>query len=205
MSETFFVVIFHYFYCYEQSIYSIVSKNIAYLTKIKVRFIIQWLNIDTMEKTFNPSQADLTILEYIEKEPDTTQATLADRLGVAVGTINWHLKRLIEKGYIKVKRAERKKLLYIITPEGISLRAKLLVDFIQSSMEVYRLVRSRSIEAIDHLQQTGWDKVRIAGDGDIAEILRLTCLEQGLKIEKDGQFPILKIVGLKIFTENEEN
>jgi DNA-binding MarR family transcriptional regulator len=158
-----------------------------------------------MEKNFNPTQADLTILEYIEKEPDTTQATLADRLGVAVGTINWHLKRLIEKGYIKVKRAERKKLLYIITPEGVSLRAKLLVDFIQSSMEVYRLVRSRSIKAIDDLQQIGWDRVRIAGDGDIAEILKLTCLEQGLKIENNGQFPVLKVVGLKIFTEIEEN
>ena len=158
-----------------------------------------------MEKNFNPTNADLTILEYIEKEPDTTQANLADRLGVAVGTINWHLKRLIDKGYIKVKRAERKKLLYIITPKGISLRAKLLVDFIQSSMEVYRLVRSRSIKAIDNLQQLGWDQVRIAGDGDIAEILRLTCLEQGLKIEKDGQSPVLKVVGLKIFIENEDN
>ena len=158
-----------------------------------------------MEKNFNPSQTDLTILEYIENEPDTTQASLADRLGVAVGTINWHLKRLIEKGYIKVTRAERKKLLYIITPEGISLRAKLLVDFIQSSMEVYRLVRSRSIKAIDDLKSIGWDQVRISGDGDIAEILRLTCLEQGLKIEKEGQFPILKVVGLKIFTENEVN
>jgi DNA-binding MarR family transcriptional regulator len=156
-----------------------------------------------MEKNFNPSQADLTILEYIENKPDTTQATLADRLGMAVGTINWHLKRLIEKGYIKVKRAERKKLLYIITPEGISLRAKLLVDFIQSSMEVYRLVRSRSVKAIDGVKGLGWDHVRIAGDGDIAEILRLTCLEQGLVIEKEGQYPVLKIVGLKIFTEYE--
>ncbi|MDO9546775.1 MAG: winged helix-turn-helix transcriptional regulator [Pelolinea sp.] len=158
-----------------------------------------------MEKNFNPSQADLTILEYIEKEPDMTQASLADRLGVAVGTINWHLKRLIEKGYIKVKRAERKKLLYIITPEGISLRAKLLVDFIQSSMEVYRLVRARSIKAIDDLQQAGWDQVRISGDGEIAEILELTCLEKGLKIENDGPIPLLKVDGLKIFTENEDN
>ena len=97
-----------------------------------------------MDTQFSPSQADLTILEHIEIEPNTTQASLAARLGVAVGTVNWHLKRLIEKGYVKVKRAERKKLRYIITPEGISLRAKLLVDFIHSSMEMYRLVRERS-------------------------------------------------------------
>ena len=129
-----------------------------------------------MKTNFIPSDADLTILEHIENEPDTTQASLADRLGVAVGTINWHIKRLIEKGYIKVKRAERKKLRYLITPEGISLRAKLLVDFIQSSMEMYRLVRIRSKKAIADVQEDGWDRVQIVGEGDIAEILRLTLL-----------------------------
>ena len=94
-----------------------------------------------MEKPTTHSQADLTILEHIERDPDTTQASLAEKIGVAVGTVNWHLKRLIAKGYIKVKRLERKKLRYIITPEGIALRAHLLIDFIQSSMEMYRLVR----------------------------------------------------------------
>lgn len=157
-----------------------------------------------MEKQFTPSNADLTILEHIENEPDTTQASLAERLGVAVGTINWHIKRLIAKGYIKVKRAERRKLRYIITPEGISLRAKLLVDFIQSSMEMYRLVRDRSKEAITELKQEGWNKTRIEGEGEIAEILKLTCIEQGLSIEENGNYPKLKVVGLKIFTEKED-
>ncbi|MCD6355956.1 MAG: winged helix-turn-helix transcriptional regulator [Anaerolineaceae bacterium] len=166
-----------------------------------VWFIIQRLNIEIMEKQFTPSKPDLTILEYIEMEPDTTQASLADRLGVAVGTINWHIKRLIEKGYVKVKRAERKKLRYIITPEGISLRAKLLIDFIHSSMEMYRLVRERSAKAIRELKNEGWKKVRVEGDGDIAEILRLTCFEQGMTIVNDSYYPKMKVVGLKIFTE----
>lgn len=66
---------------------------------------------------------DLILLEQIEQNPDATQMSLAGNLGVAVGTVNWHLKRLINKGYIKVRRAERHKLRYIITPEGIALRA----------------------------------------------------------------------------------
>jgi len=37
---------------------------------------------------------DLIILEHIESDPDATQASLAAQLGVAVGTINWHIKRL---------------------------------------------------------------------------------------------------------------
>ena len=71
---------------------------------------------------------ELTLLEQIERDPDVTQASLATQLGVAVGTVNWHIKRLVAKGYVKVKRAERKKLRYIITPEGIALRARLPVE-----------------------------------------------------------------------------
>jgi DNA-binding MarR family transcriptional regulator len=62
---------------------------------------------------------ELEMLEQIERDPDISQASLAAQLGVAVGTINWYIKRLIAKGYVKVKRAQRRKLRYIITPEGL--------------------------------------------------------------------------------------
>jgi len=164
-----------------------------------IGFIIQRLNIEMMENYTTGSQADLTILEHIERDPDTTQASLAEKIGVAVGTINWHLKRLIAKGYVKVKRLERKKLRYIITPEGIVLRAHLLLNFIQSSMEMYRLVRKRSHAAIAKIKESGFKAARIEGEGEIAEILQLTCMEQGLEIRDDSSLPALQVVGLKIF------
>jgi len=171
----------------------------------RIRFIIQPLNIELIESQFKGSAADLTILEHIENEPDTTQASLAEKVGVAVGTVNWHLKRLVAKGYIKVKRAERKKLKYLITPEGIALRARLLVDYIQTSMGLYRLVRGRSVIAIKTVKKAGYKTVCLAGNGEVVEILKLTCFEQGLEISKNGSgHPTLKVVGLKIFIENEE-
>ena len=157
-----------------------------------------------METEFKASDADLTILEHIENEPDTTQAGLAEKLGVAVGTINWHLKRLVEKGYVKVKRAERKKLRYIITPEGLALRARLTVDYIQSSMQMYRLVRKRSLKAIADVRAMGYNMVSVEGEGEVAEILKLTSIEQGLNISPDREYPLLKVIGLKIFIEEKE-
>ena len=172
---------------------------------IRLGLIIQPLNIESIENQFKGSAADLTILEHIENEPDTTQASLAEKVGVAVGTVNWHIKRLIAKGYIKVKRAERRKLKYIITPEGIALRARLLVDYIQTSMGLYRLVRDRSVKAIKTVKKDGHNMVCLAGGGEVADILRLTCIEQGLAISKNCQgHPTLKAVGLKIFIEKEE-
>jgi len=36
---------------------------------------------------------EMILLEQIERDPDVTQASLATQLGIAVGTVNWHLKR----------------------------------------------------------------------------------------------------------------
>ena len=150
-----------------------------------------------------PNEADLTILEHIESQPNTTQATLAERLGVAVGTINWHMKRLIQKGYVKVKKAGRRKLSYIITPEGMALRAHLMVDYVQNSFKLYRLVRERSLRAIAQLKEKGFDQVQLAGEGEVVDICRLTCLEQGLHVVDDHHSPTLKVVGLRIMVEEE--
>jgi len=129
--------------------------------------------------TLTNDQRDLVILERIEVEPEATQASLADQLGVAVGTINWHIKRLISKGYVKVQRVERRKLRYIITPEGIALRARLTIDYIQSSFHLYRLVRQRMTEALAKVKTKEFQTICLEGEGDVAEICRLTALEQG--------------------------
>lgn len=148
---------------------------------------------------------DLIILEQIEQDPDATQASLAQRLGVAVGTINWHLKRLVAKGYVKVRRAERRKLLYIITPEGLALRAHLTLDYIQTSFSLYRLVRQRVLTALEQVSEGGYESVRLEGDGDVGEICRLTCLEKNFSVVDDPQAPLLRIENLKVFVEMKDN
>ena len=149
---------------------------------------------------------ELVLLEQITVDPDATQATLASQLGVAVGTINWHIKRLIDKGYIKVKRAERRKLRYIITPEGIALRARLAIDYIRSSMSLYRLVRERSMKAINQIKNAGYHQVSIKGEGEVAEICLLTCMEQNIEVvEALKQIPVFRIVELKIHVDMAED
>ena len=142
---------------------------------------------------------DLVILEHIEKDPDATQASLAGQLGVAVGTINWHIKRLVEKGYVKVRRVERRKLRYIITAEGVALRARLTIDYIQTSFQMYRLVRERMLSALQQVNKAGYSKIRLEGEGDVAEVCKLTCLEQNIQISDDSQLPLISIRGLKVF------
>ncbi len=150
-----------------------------------------------MESPENTAR-DLTLLEQVERDPDVNQSALASQLGVAVGTVNWHLKRLIAKGYVKVQRAERKKLRYIITPEGIALRARLTVDYIERSFDLYHKTRQRIKDHLATVRAAGYNRVRIKGDGDVADICRLTCLEQGIAVVPDADAPELELRGWKI-------
>lgn len=155
-------------------------------------------------ETESEAAREIKLLEHIEQNPDITQAHLATQLNVAVGTINWHLKRLVAKGYVKVKRAQRRKLRYIITPEGIAFRARLTMNYIETSMVLYRRTRSRVIELLDTVKKAGYNQVCIDGDGDIAEICRLTCLEQQVSIVEQPGVPVLEVRGMKVHLRIEE-
>ena len=158
-----------------------------------------------LTETQADSDREMALLEQIERNPDVTQASLAALLGVAVGTVNWHIKRLITKGYVKVKRAQRKKLRYIITPEGLAFRARLTIHYIETSMRLYRKTRQHVRELLAEVRQAGFDQVQIDGDGDIADICQLTCLEQGIRSMQAKpdlqvvQTPVLEVRGSKVF------
>ena len=141
---------------------------------------------------------DLSLLDNIEHHPDVTQADLATQLGIAVGTVNWHLKRLISKGYVKVMRAERRKLRYLITPEGLALRARLTVDYVEQQFILYRRVRQKVKEYVLQIKAEGYDHLRLVGEGDVADICRLTCLEQDIIIADQPGIPTLEVRGLSV-------
>ena len=153
-----------------------------------------------MDSSPDPNR-ELILLEQIEQDPDVTQATLASKLGVAVGTVNWHLKRFVSKGYVKVKRAQRRKLRYIITPEGLAFRAKLTVSYVDQSMRLYRRTREHVKDLLMEVKRGGYEKAMIQGDGDIAEICRLSCLEHGVLVVENDEVPILAVKGYKVILQ----
>jgi DNA-binding MarR family transcriptional regulator len=141
------------------------------------------------------SEHELKILNAIERDPDTTQADLAAQLGVAVGSVNWYVKRLVKKGYVKVTHLQRRKLHYFLTPTGLALKAKLTRSYMDVSLRVYRELRVAAQQALAEIHLAGYAAITIEGDDEASEILRLTCLEQGLMVEKTAGMPIVRVDG----------
>jgi DNA-binding MarR family transcriptional regulator len=154
------------------------------------------------------SERELHILEYLERNPDTTQADLATRLGVAVGSVNWYLKRLIGKGYVKVRQMQRRRLRYLVTPQGLAEKARLTQAYMQNSLRLYRATRVRARRLLTQVLESGYNTVRIEGDGDLADICRLTCLEQKVSATEDDDSPhapTLVVEGMQLYLRWPEN
>jgi len=125
----------------------------------------------------NSVENELQLLEAIAATPETTQADLAARVGVAVGTVNWYLKRWSKKGYVKVRRIGRWNWSYLLTAEGIARKSQLAGEYLDASLSLYRRTRLEAQRLLHEVTNAGYTQVILLGEGEIADICRLTCLE----------------------------
>jgi len=95
-------------------------------------------------------EAQFRVLRILETHPDITQRELAERIGLSVGKTNYLLKALIEKGAVKIdnfRKSESKlrKLAYLLTPTGLSLRLQLTQDYLCRVQKQYEALKAEII------------------------------------------------------------
>ena len=90
-------------------------------------------------------------LKVLQENPDVSQRTLAKEVGINVSTINFCLKALVEKGWIKMgnfsKNSDKQSYAYLLTPTGVAEKAVLTRRFLQRKMAEYEKLREE-IEAL---------------------------------------------------------
>ena len=134
------------------------------------------------------------LLEAISEDSLVTQSNLSARLDMAVGSVNWYIKRLVSRGYVKVSHLDRTRLKYDLTPEGMRVFTQRASQYAKDSLSVYKSFRQKAKEIVKELQAKGISEVYLDGDDEVMDILRLSCIEEGISV---GNFPkatVLKYV-----------
>ena len=129
----------------------------------------------------------LSILDAIEDRELTSQRAIARATGLNLAKVNFCLRKLVEKGYVKLKNISdnpnKLKYLYLITPSGIAAKSRLTVEFIKRTAQSYSRAEERVRRNLVEMRKSGARKVAILGKGDVAEILvRLLKQEPGLEV-----------------------
>lgn len=97
----------------------------------------------------NQRNIHLELLKKIESNPDCTQRQLSKEMGVSLGKVNYCLKKLIEKGLVKIKNfsknPNKKGYVYLLTTKGIEEKSNLTLLFLKSKIEEYELLKKEIV------------------------------------------------------------
>ena len=142
-------------------------------------------------------QHEYDLLNEIGHDPMVTQASLSNHLGIAVGSVNWYIKRLIHRGWVKVSHLDRTRLKYDLTSEGMAVFTQRALSYARDSLKVYSDFRKKAKALVTALQQKGVKQVHLDGEDEdeILDILRLTCIEAGIHISERPHEVVIKVDG----------
>ncbi len=135
------------------------------------------------------------LLDEIGQDSLVTQAALSKRLGIAVGSVNWYIKRFIQRGWIKVSHLDRTRLKYDLTNEGMRVFSQRALLYARDSLRVYGDLRQKAKLLVEELKHRGVGEVYLTGDDEMVDILRLTCIESGLSLSSTPNDVILRPAG----------
>jgi DNA-binding MarR family transcriptional regulator len=129
----------------------------------------------------------------LSRDGDSSQRELSQRLNISVGLVNTFLKRLVGKGYFKVKTLPRNRLKYFLTPEGLARKTRLTTEYLRYSINFYRDIKQLLLSKFNEMEGRHMRRVLFIGAGEVAELaylyLQLTRLELAGMIddEKKGK------------------
>ncbi|MCX5815826.1 MAG: MarR family EPS-associated transcriptional regulator [Proteobacteria bacterium] len=91
-------------------------------------------------------ESQFKALLEISTENEMTQRVLSSRLGLSLGSVNYIIKALIQKGYVKAKRFKNSSnkigYMYILTPEGMKEKINQTETFMQRKREEYERLKA---------------------------------------------------------------
>ncbi|MDP6103372.1 MAG: MarR family EPS-associated transcriptional regulator [Gammaproteobacteria bacterium] len=93
----------------------------------------------------NKKDIHLDLLRKIEVNPECTQRELSKEMGVSLGKVNYCIKKLTEKGWIKLTNfthnPNKVGYAYLLTPKGIDEKARLTISFLKRKITEYEILK----------------------------------------------------------------
>jgi MarR family transcriptional regulator, temperature-dependent positive regulator of motility len=123
-------------------------------TEHKFDFLVELMVASVQHMNTSALETDLRTLQVLTEQPQLNQRELASQLGVSLGKVNYCLKALLAKGFLKAQNFKNSKnklaYAYVLTPAGISARAELTAEFLQIKIKEYERLEAQ----IDDLRKS---------------------------------------------------
>src|SRR3989339_1695354 len=113
------------------------------------------------------------ILQSIGNGEQTSQRQLSSQLGINVASINFALKKLTKRGFVKMLGANPRRMRYILTPKGITEKTQLAYKFFDRNFHFYKAVRKDVENKINSIPFNDGNRIALYGVTDLMELAYL--------------------------------
>jgi len=128
------------------------------------------------------NEKELKVIDEISKENSLTQRDLSRRTSLSLGAVNLIIKRLVRQGLVKTRNLNPKKVEYLITPKGISEKARKTYNYVLKTISLVSVVKEEIAKIVLNEYNRGQKKFVILGGGSLADVIELAL--KGFDYEK---------------------
>ena len=115
----------------------------------------------------------LRLMGEIDRRESYSQRELSRSLDLSLGLVNTFLKRLVSKGYFKVKTMPRNRVKYFLTPEGLARKSRLTAEYLRYSLNFYRDIKLLLVNKYSEMEKQNVKAVLFCGAGEVADLAYL--------------------------------
>jgi len=103
----------------------------------------------------------------------SNQRDLSRHMALSLGMTNMLIRRLISKGYIRIKQLDKRKVEYALTPKGFSEKMKKSVNYTMKTINSIGLIRNKIKEILKGLYDSGTRKFYVLGESDLVVLTEM--------------------------------
>lgn len=153
---------------------------------------------------FKPSEGlrDLRLLEELERNPIISQRELSHKFGIALGVTNACIKRMVRKGWVRIRGFDHRRIGYYLTPKGFVEKSRLTFHLVSGIVQHYSELKQVIGERLLEIQRDGMKRIVFYGVSDEMEVAYITLQGVALKlvgiVEDDEKFEAQIIFGYEL-------
>jgi DNA-binding MarR family transcriptional regulator len=153
---------------------------------------------------FKPSEEirELRLLQELERNPIISQRELSHKFNIALGVTNACLRRMVQKGWIRIRGLSHRKIGYYLTPIGFGEKAKLTLHMISYTVQHYSELKKMISQRLLEMERDGFQRIVFYGISDEMEVAYITLQGVNLKlvgiVEDDEKFRSQILLGYEL-------
>ncbi|MDE1921742.1 MAG: winged helix-turn-helix transcriptional regulator [Candidatus Omnitrophica bacterium] len=137
-------------------------------------------------------EREFELVNIVGAQLAANQREISRQMNLSLGMTNMLLRRLISKGYIRIKQLNKKKTEYLLTPKGFSEKLRKSVKYTLKTINSIGLIKKHFMKTLSEVYTQGHRIFYVLGESDFAFLIEVALKELQLK---DCQLIYIKDIG----------